>query len=709
MEFIGFQRDLSVLLWVVSWLLFTGVSLWTYAKTKELQWNQKVILSLLRTATLTLLLVLLLNPIFLSKTTENQSPNFLLLLDKSESTSLLKGMYQGKHSYREVVDVLKAPPVHVEFETYAFGSSLTPFSLKDSLITEDRETRILDAIEQISSLDDPKDGVIMVTDGIITDRNDPSFEIQQLNRPFYVIGLGDTSKVKDLSISEVQGNRLGYFESTHTLNVFIQASGLKDQSSNLRVTDKSGNIIQEVPLRFSSPQQSFMIPISLELREVGLQTYTIRVEEIQGEWTFINNELSTTINVIDNSIEVLHVASSIHPDVGMIRRLIATNPQMNLTTWTLDNDGRILEDLNNLPKTTPDLVVWHGAFSPSSEQLGTYLPYLSDQIPRLYLHLPTPLSRLNNLGTPSDIIPDQWLYSPYGAVQLEQAISNTDHPILESVSDLTATHPPLEALLNSEIDLAQSVLNARYIGDESKISILHAEELNSVRKAYVSAWNWFLFSQSLRIEERNYVDQLFTNLLFWLSNDPNNDVFEITTTRYSYNKFDDVIFNATLQNEQSKADDEASIELIIYRSDDEQNANPIANIQLLPEGQGQYSAAMQLGIEGSYNYQAIVRKKGLEIVREMGEFVLHDSNSEYIETYQNTSLLTKIASNTGGAFFDFTDLDTFWSTLDDVGKLELQTINKEQYWYPVQHILWFIFVLVLLGVEWLLRKWWNLV
>lgn len=708
MEFVGFQRELTPGIWIILWVVFVGITLWSYYKTNELNWNQKIFLSLLRFSAITLLLILLLNPIFFTRSAEYRSSQFLVLLDKSESTSLLKGSYNGLNSYRDVLDNLYDPPVDVEFESYGFGSVLRSHAITDSLITRDADTRILDAIEQVASLDQEKDGIILVSDGIITDRNDPIFEVQGLNMPFYVIGLGDTSKVRDISISEVQRNSIGYYESTHSLEILIQANGFENQSTNLVVLNDSGDQIDKIPITFSSPLQSLIIPISLNLNNLGLQKYTIRIEALGGEWTTINNEMSTTINVIDNTIEILHIASLIHPDVGMIRRLIATNPQMKLSTWTLDTKGEILEELADAPLTSPDIIIWHGVLSTNVYNNEYIRPLLNDAIPSLYLHIPSPITTSNNPLSNSGKIPDNWLFTSVGNVQIQQDYETSNNPIVDNMTTLSGTNPSLTALLNSDIDYARPIINARYIGDGSVMPVLYTEENNDHRKAYIAAWNWFLFSQSIRDEERTFVDQLFTNLLFWLSNDPSNDLFEITTSRTSYSIFDEVHFDASLRNEQSQPDNDASVEVLIYSNDDS-NSNPINNIQLVPEGQGQYSASLDLAFEGTYKYQAIVRKNGAEIDRKDGEFVIQDSNKEFIETAQNTTLLTTIASNSGGEFFDFSKMDTFWANLSEQGKLEGKTLEKESYWYPVQHIFWFILVLIFLGFEWFFRKWWNLV
>ncbi|NBW69814.1 MAG: hypothetical protein EBR32_00140 [Bacteroidetes bacterium] len=708
MEFVGFQRELPPGIWIILWVVFIGITLWSYYKTKELNWNQKIFLGLLRVSALTLLLILLLNPIFFTRSTENRSSQFLVLLDKSESTSLLKGSYNGLNSYNEILDILYKPPVDVEFESYGFGSVLKPHSVTDSLVTRDADTRILDAIEQVASLDQQKDGVILVSDGIITDRNDPSFEVQGLNMPFYVIGLGDTSNVRDISISEVQRNSIGYYESTHSLEILIQANGFENQSTNLVVFNDSEEQINKIPITFSSSLQSLIVPVSLDLNDLGLQKYTIRVEALSGEWTTINNEISTTINVIDNTVEILHIASQIHPDVGMIRRLIATNPQLKLSTWTLNANGEILEELDVAPLISPDIIIWHGVLSTNVNNNDYIRPFLTDEIPSLYLHIPSPETSSNNPLLNSDIIPDNWLFTSIGNVQIQHQYENSNNPIVNNLTTLSGTNPSLTALLNSDIDYARPVINARYIGNGSVIPVLYAEENNTIRKAYISAWNWFLFSQSIREEERAYVDQLFTNLLFWLANDPNNDLFEITTSRNSYSIFDEVHFDASLRNEQSQPDNDASVEVLIYTNDDS-NSNPINNIQLIPEGQGQYSGSLDLALEGTYRYQAIVRKNGAEIVRKDGEFVIQDSNKEFIETTQNTALLKTIATNSEGTYFDFSKMDTFWADLSEQGKLEGKTLEKESYWYPVQHIFWFILVLVFLGFEWFFRKWWNLV
>ena len=112
-----------------------------------------------------------------------------------------------------------------------------------------------------------------------------------------------------------------------------------------------------------------------------------------------------------------------------------------------------------------------------------------------------------------------------------------------------------------------AILNARYLADQENYPTIQVKQYNSNRMVLVSQWNWYLFYQSSRILQRDYVDQLFSNIIYWVNSNPNEDNIQINTTRTTYSVNESVEFNATLLNDSGQPENDASVEILIYQDD----------------------------------------------------------------------------------------------------------------------------------------------
>ena len=94
--------------------------------------------------------------------------------------------------------------------------------------------------------------------------------------------------------------------------------------------------------------------------------------------------------------------------------------------------------------------------------------------------------------------------------------------------------------------------------------------------------------------------------------------------------------------------------------------------------------------------------------RSSAQFIIQQSNDEFIVTKRDNALLARIASQTGGVLVEFDELNKLESAMQSNGLFEAVDVLVEEYVYPIQQVFWFIIVLILLGIEWFARKWYGL-
>ncbi len=660
----------------------------------------RALLITLRATALLVILLLFLNPYFFSSESVPKNPRLLFLLDDSESMAISKGDYEGFDTYREVLSQLNLTDNSgVDIEYFTIGSNSKQISGPDSLRLLDTETNLTKAVSQIQELEDDFDGAVIISDGIITFGRNPSIQASNLSIPLYTIGLGDTSQVRDITISNLVSNPVGYTDTRHPVSVDISQNGFSGESVSVTLFDSGGNVLETKQVDFNTDNEVQTVDFEISLTTSGLKQFSVQVQPLPDEWNSENNTESFSIDVSDSKIRILHISFEIHPDVSVVRDILSYDKNIDLETLTWISGNRFVEqatpDMNSF-----DMVILHG-LPGQGFNVSTLDPLR--ELPSLYINLPktrnkrsTDLSEfafINNIG------------NQLFELALVPQLNNTDHPVMElpevNYDNLAPVFSSLRTV-NNAADVT-TLFNSRFQGLDTPNILIGVLERGSLRRAEIAAWGWYRQYQSTNEQERKFVTKLISNLTLWVSNDPDNRMLKVSPSKSSFGISEQVIINANLNNESGEAEPDASIEVSIKSEGDEPRSFNMKN-----EGSGTYKLEINSLSPGLYSYTAAARKGDRDIDEQTGEFLVEDSNTELVNTVRNDELLSTLATETGARFYTFADLDSFWSDLDSDGILQVKNEQVESYTFPVRNVFWFIFVLLLLGSEWLLRKYFSL-
>ncbi|RNC85371.1 MAG: VWA domain-containing protein [Balneola sp.] len=700
MEFQGFQHNLPDFVIALIAISLIAVSFFSYRKITALSLLPRIGLITLRTLALLLVFVLFLNPYFFSSELVRKNPRLLFLLDNSESVSINKGSYQGIESYQSVLDQLSIySRNNIDLEFFSIGSSTAQLSGVDQLTFNEGESNFYSALSQVQELEDDFDGVVLLSDGIITFGRNPALLALDLTIPIYSIALGDTTTVKDIAVNNIVSNPTGYTNTFHNVRVDISQNGYEGESITIDLKDSEGNTLATEQATFSSGEEIKSIDFSLSLEEPGLNQYSIIVSELEEEWSTENNSSFFSIDVLDGKTKVLHISFEVHPDVKTVRSVLEEDQNIELSTMTWFGSNQVIE--NEIPSMEDfDLIIMHGVpYGNIDQALFKGLSTTST----LYFQLPK--SRINQEG----IFPELFMIQNSGnqlfQVQLSPNSESNTHPILELPEIVYQNAPPLVSSLRSisTVPDAVDLINSSFQNVKTPNSILSIVERGGVRRSTVAAWGWFKMYQSPNEQEREFVIQLVNNLVGWTSNNPDNRRLKISPSKPVFNLSEEVIINANLNNESGESESEASIELNISTEDGFLQPYNMSNV-----GGGAYELSSESLGPGLYSYTAVARKGNREIDTQTGEFLIQQTNSELVNSIRNDNLLQSFANETGGRFFEFENVSDFWQALNSDNILQQNQELVESYHFPVRSFWWFVLVLSLLGVEWLTRKYYAL-
>lgn len=695
MEFQGFQSSFSTIAIISVIAILICLALYSYHKQKSLPVGSRWLLGTLRAITLTIIALLIFNPVFFQSEFVEREPKLLVLFDNSESLAIEKGDYRGIQSVNELLTELAFESrTEASIDFFSFGNDTRPVLSPDSLTFSESQTNLTEAITQIEELQDDYNAAIIISDGIITIGRNPLIQAAGLGIPVFTIATGDTSAVRDVTINNILTNNTGYTESNHIVEVEVSQNGFSGSETVLTIFDGQKNAVTTEELSFSASEEVQTIQLELPLKEEGLQAFQVQIEAIDEEWSTENNTRTFSIDVLDSKTRVLHIASEIHPDVKAIRSLLLSDPSYELSTLTwLGGNSFVETESPNVDDL--DLIIFHGILQgdwlPNQEELITQTPTLYIELPRTRRNSDErlPIRLLNNQGAQIfelNIIPNA---------------NNEDHPILEvSEVNYDALAPILTSLRTTVngVDIT-SLLNTQFQNMVTPNTVLAIADRGNSRRAHIAAWGWHRLFQSTNETERLFAEELFLNTITWASNNPDERLLTITPSKTVFNSSESVIINASLVNESGESESDAAIEFHLI---DESGNDRVFN--MTNNGAGRYSIQFESLSNGLYSFSATARKGSRTLDEQTGEFLVEDSSSELINTVRNDPFLNSMALESGGSFFIYNQIQNFWETLRDEGILTSTEELVEAYIHPIRSIFWFVLVILLLGAEWLLRK-----
>ena len=693
MDFQGFQNSIPAFIAILIAAGLVALAFYSYQKQKNLAPPRKLLLGGLRALSFLIIFLMVLNPYFFSSKVVEKKPQIMVMLDNSSSMGIEKGEYQGLESYRDMLVDLNLDNFNeADFEYFTIGSSTTQIPNPDSLNHLEGETNFISAIAQIRELEDDYDAVILASDGIITFGRNPIIQASELGIPLYTIGLGDTSSVRDIIINNISTNATGYTNYRQPVEIEVAQKGFNNTTTEVELRNSSGEILDSQSITFRNEAEIRTLNFELNLEQEGIQQYSVVVQPQPGEWTEENNRSSFSVEVLDSKTRVLHYGFEIHPDVKMLRSVLLEDQNVELTTKTWLGGTRYVEE-EPVDFSDFDLIIYHGL-----PRGNTPLPQPQNiQVPTFYLELP---------GTRqySSSFEDIALIENSGAQLFELSLApqadNTDHPIMELPEISYEVLAPVFSSLRSRLLQAdaQILFNTSFQGVVTPNPVIAVVERGGLRKVDVAAWNWHRLYQSNSQEEREFVSTLFSNMVAWVSNDPDDRRLKINLAKPVFSISDPVIINGDLINESGDAESSATIEVSLT-TDEEQRIFNMDNL-----GSGRYKMELESLGPGVYSFDATARKGDRVIDEQSGEFVVENTNTELINTIRNDELLKALADETGGKSYSFNAVNGLWGDLEDAGVLEAKTETVESYHFPVRNFPWFALVLLLLGAEWLLRK-----
>lgn len=668
---------------IYAWLL--------YGKLTHLPVKLRIALSTFRILVVTLMSWMLFAPLFKKIAYTLEKPIIILAHDNSLSVAQIKPAgYDEKVYQKNMNDLVAKLSSKYEVKTYSFSDSVKSgldFSGKGKL----SNGAVL--IEQLKDevLNRNLGAVIIASDGIFNRGGNPLYDLKQLNAPVYTIAMGDTIPKKDVLIADVSYNNLVYLDNEFTLDIEVQGYQAKGETTKLTVAE-NGIKVKEENIAVNAAQFVKTVPIKLKANKVGIQKYSISVSSLKNEITTKNNTQTILVEVIDARQKILLVSGSAHPDIATLKQAIELNKHYEVTVALPD-------DLNQIQLNTFNLAILYQFPSQTATNQDFVNQLTLAKMPMWFI-----LGAQSNVNGFNQLQRLVKLNRANGAMQEIFPLAEPNFTLFtvdpNAIKQLINYDPLQSPFANLAINGSYSAILNQKIGRVNTQSPLLFFTNDEGRKMGFllgeGIWKWKL-EEAKDAQNLPLVNDLVSKTIQYLSVKDDKRKFKVSPNKPTFDENEHVILNATLYNDAYEPINSSDVSVQIKPEN-----GKIFNYNFSKQGAAYRLDAGSLP-EGNYTYVANTTL-GNQKYSATGSFYVYALITEYQQTTANHQLLYTMAQQNGGKMFM---PDHLLRIVDELERNEqIKTVRYEDRRYEeLINFKWlFAFIIVLLSIEWFLRK-----
>jgi len=664
---------------------------------KDMRWAEKSsalpwFLGILRTLVVFILCLLLLSPFLTYFESKTEEPLVLLAIDDSESMTIAEDSVLQE--IQKLPQLLNEKMQGFEQIDLKFGDEV---SALDSSGFEQAKTNISAVIDYAKEDLRGRNigGLVLVTDGMYNLGQNPLYSLSGLNVPIFPIAVGDTTIRKDISLVDIFHNDIAYLGDKFLVQADIKANACQGKATNLslyafekgqpRLLDR-----KVVDIEDASYFQTF--EFTAEANNAGVQKFMISVEPISGETTPTNNSKTFYIDVINARQKILIAAGAPHPDISAIKQSLSKNKNYEIDV--------ILARDPLPPLESYDLAILHQL--PFKKNKPSYLDELvSSSLPKLFVTgLDTDFKKLNKIQNSLRI-------------NLKRGSANAVAPSLnpnfntfsfaeESAQALT-NYPPLETVFaDFQMPSGGQILFYQQIGEvpTEYPLVMVGRTSGKTRTAFLLGegfWRWRLYEFD-RAGGNAAADQLLEQLVQYLSVADDKRRFRTQLGKNVYDENERIQIRAEFYNQNYQLVNSSDAFLEVSSADGDTYTYTL--------GKKDNFYQLNLGFlpEGEYSYSAYLDWNG-ERFSHRGQFVVKEIQLELFRTQADHNILRLLAAESGGQMMKMSDLESSLKSLRE-GETAQPILYSQPTTRTLINLPWvFVLIMVLLSVEWFIRRW----
>jgi hypothetical protein len=623
------------------------------------------------------------------------------------------------------------------------------------LVATGRGTDIWQALREMLGDAGRLSSIIIASDGQHTGSEDPlelARKAKDLGIPVYTIGVGDPSRPRNLSITDLYVRDKVPVQEPFEIEALLYAEDIEQGQVSVELLEHQfnpdrGELSEGIPVEtrdVAVPPGGGRMRAEFQHRVAvpGTYAYSIRIAGVDGESSLDDNmRTSNPVQVMDQKVKVLMIAGAPTWEYQMLQRLLQRDQNIILSCWlqTMDED-RPQEGnapISVLPGSIEELGQYNVVMmiDPNPEEFDENWIGMLKQFCRLkagglfYMAGPKHTAMfmtLNRLSGIRDLLPvrfgdaefidtSQVLASTTSTRPGEMLVVNHNlgHPVMSFVSD-SDENSRLWKLMPSiywsfpTLSPKPTSLVLMERGDQINVEgnqpLLVAGRYGAGNVLYMGfngTWRWRRVGVRAQYFDRFWIQVV--NFLVETRSLQGKRRGLLNTDRRDYELGDEVMLTARVLDERFE---ELTVpEIGAAVRDDEGRARNVA-LKLLPGQSGEYEARFVANKTGVFqvvvNLPGTDSESGIEAVTYRVKPPATESRAYWL----NEKLLREIAEASGGGYLNLRDLDQLDAMIPRLDTTTEYSSPPRPLWDMNDRIRFLTFLLpfLLLTAEWAVRK-----
>ncbi|UCD24028.1 MAG: hypothetical protein JSW51_13515 [Gemmatimonadota bacterium] len=702
----------------------------------------KAVLTGLRIAVLGLVVFCLLRPMLVVATVVPQENYLGILLDDSRSMQIVDGENTRSEFIREQFgpdgsDLVTQLADRFKLRLFGFSESIERVSGSDELTFTGNQTRLGQSLDraraELSTV--PLAGLVVFTDGADNSEaplNETIMQLRSRGVPVHAVGIGRETFDRDIEITRVEAPRAVLQGSAVAVDVMIMHSGYSGETVQLNVED-GGRIVSSQDVELPRDGEIATVQAHFEVEEPGPRLLRFHIPTEANELVEENNEREVLVLVRDRREKILYFEGEPRFEVKFLRRAVADDENLQVVIFQRLAENKFkrldVDDPDELaggfPTTREELFQYRGLILGSVEasffthdQLQMIAEFVGQRGGGLLvLGGKSAFAEGGYANTPVDNVLPVVLQAPvdddtdrfFAELDVELTPFGQSHPVTQISGDPATSEErwaelPAVSTVNPIFDVkpgASTLITGSGDGIEDAV-VLAFQRFGRGRVIAFpvqDSWIWQMHAD-IPLEDMTH-ETYWRQLLRWLiSSVPDPVIASIPKDRVGLEERVTITTEVT-DSAFLKVNDADVRAYVLPPSGVEQSLE----LEWTVEEDGEYVVDLVPQEEGLYEIRVSAERAGEPVGEAITYFEAAEPVEEYFGAQMRSSLLRRIADETGGRFYT---PETVATLPEDVRYTESgSTVYEEKDLWDMPIV--FMLLVGLVATEWGFRRYRGLI
>lgn len=674
-----------------------SVALYFRNNNTDFDRKAKIVMSVLRGVSIALIAFLLLAPMLKLNVKETEKPVLIFAVDNSESMVFTSDSSFYRHDFQEKIDhLIHSFDDKYEVKTYLVGEKADALNTKGKIMIpfDGKTTNLSSLFSDVENVyaNQNVGAMVLVSDGIYNTGSNPQYQVDRLKFPVYTVMAGDTTLQTDLRIANIIHNSQTFMGNYFPVEIKVAATHLAGNKAVLKVFEKDVEVFTKT-IDIRGNQHFETAKLTLQAKKKGTQKYHVELTELDGEMTYRNNSANFFINVVDTREKIAIVYFAPHPDVSAIKAALETSDKYEVEVSSAENFNKNPNDYS--------LIILHQlpAVKPVAGNLLTKIQ--QEGISALYIiGKQTDLKAFNNIGAGISITQQG------GKVMFNEAYPNYNENFLsfnfsEEARQMLKNYTPLLTFFgNYQTSVGANVFMHQKISNVVSTYPLIVFSQNVKGRTGVitgtDIWRWRL-QNYLKVQNFDAFDEIINKIALYMSVKGDKSYFRIHSQEV-YNENTPVEFNAELYNESYELINEPDIRFVLT---DESGKEYVSQFSKQNSG---YNLNLGKLPVGDYTWEAST-VAGTKTYKKSGSFTVQEIMLESMNLVANRDVMRAIAEQSEGQCFNVNEMEQLEKVIKENDDIKPVVNYNKKYTLILNSWIYLTLIVLLLGIEWFMRKW----